>query len=253
MLGQELRLGIAFAALCLLGAPSARAAWLEDIAPVRRMPELIVTLWPALDPAQAERETFYPKLPELSFYSVQSGGVADVRLYDVWGAIDPSAAERLDELLTDARDPSSPRTTRLDRRMLQLVFRAAYHFGAHKVTVISAYREPGRQPEGKHGEGKAIDFRLSKVPAAMLAAYLRKSPLAGVGVYTNPRTQYVHLDMRDKSFHWLDASPPGTRWPEMALSLAGLTQQDEGYVCGGDWPEGPLPNAALACERLSAE
>ena len=30
----------------------------------------------------------------------------------------------------------------------------------------------------------------------------------GVGVYTNPLTQYVHLDVRERSYHWIDASPP---------------------------------------------
>jgi uncharacterized protein YcbK (DUF882 family) len=253
MSANALRVALAIAATSVLAASHARAAWLDDQERSRRGPELLVTLWPELDPAPAERETFYPRLSALTFYNVQSGIVDDVKLYDVFGSVDPAAAERLDDLLADARDPSSPRTTHLDRRLLMLVFRAAYHFKSQDVTVISGYRDPGRSIEGKHGEGKAIDFQLRKVPAAALAAYLRKSPRAGVGVYTNRRTQYVHLDMRDRSFHWLDASPPGVRWPEQALGLAGLTQQDDAYACADDWPEGPLPRAARECESPASE
>ena len=43
------------------------------------------------------------------------------------------------------------------------------------------------------------------------------SPRAGVGIYTNPRTQFVHLDVRDQSYHWVDASPPGVKWHEAQL------------------------------------
>src|SRR5262249_10917468 len=120
----------------------------------------------------------------------------------------------------------------LNVRTLQLAFKAAYHFKASRMEVVSAWR-PGRGP---HGAGDAVDFRLPGTSAGALAAYLRKTPRAGVGVYTNPGTQYVHVDARDQSFHWLDPSPPGKTWREKALYDAKRDERDEAWDPSADLP-----------------
>jgi uncharacterized protein YcbK (DUF882 family) len=163
-----------------------------------------------------------------------------LRLYDATGKIDKAAAQQLDELLCDVRDPSHPRMTTLDRRTLQLLFRAAYHFRSREVEVVSGYRKPGRRPEGRHGEGRAIDFRLPKVRASTLAAYLRTLPRVGVGLYTHRATQFVHLDSRERSYHWLDPSPPGVSMPERPLG-GGDPQRDATYAPTDDLPEAGVP------------
>src|SRR5687767_13907354 len=163
-------------------------------------------------PAAADRNGKHANWP-LRISYVNTGHATSVRLYDPSGKIDNTAAGELDELLCDVRAPTHKRTTKLDRRTLQLLFRAAYHFRAREVIVISGYRKPGRRPEGRHGEGRAIDFRLPKVRASALAAYLRTLPRVGVGLYTHRATQFVHLDSRDRSYHWLDPSPPGASMP----------------------------------------
>jgi uncharacterized protein YcbK (DUF882 family) len=160
----------------------------------------------------------------------------NLKLYDAAGQIDETCAKQLDELLCDARDPKNPAITRLNRRTLQLLFKAAYHFRSYEVEVVSAYRKPARRREGPHGTGAAIDFRLRGVPAASLASYLRDIPRTGVGIYTHPKTHYVHLDSRDHSFHWLDASPPGRRWREKSIGQPGLEKRDALYSREGDWP-----------------
>ena len=164
-----------------------------------------------------------------------------IRLYDASGKVDKTAATQLDELLCDVRDPAHPRMTTLDRRTLQLLFRAAYHFRTRNVEVISAYRKPGRRPEGRHGEGRAIDFRLPKVRASALAAYLRTLPRVGVGLYTHRATQFVHLDSRDRSYHWLDPSPPGVSMPEKPLAGGDLAKRDATYAPTDDLPEAAVP------------
>jgi uncharacterized protein YcbK (DUF882 family) len=160
----------------------------------------------------------------------------DLKLYDAGGQIDEAAATQLDELLCDARSPKHHETTRLNRRTLQLLFKAAYHFASYEVEVVSAYRKPGRRREGPHGNGDAIDFRLRGISARDLAIYLREIPRTGVGVYTHPKTQYVHLDSRDHSFHWLDASPPRRHWRERSLGERDLEKRDALYSPDGDWP-----------------
>jgi hypothetical protein len=63
-----------------------------------------------------------------------------------------------------------------------------------------------------------------------------------VGIYTHPKTSYVHLDDREHSFHWLDASPPGRTWREMSLGGGvSLIQRDAAYARADDWPEGMRP------------
>jgi uncharacterized protein YcbK (DUF882 family) len=74
------------------------------------------------------------------------------------------------------------------------------------------------------------------VTAAALASYLREIPRTGVGVYTHPKTQYVHLDSREHSFHWIDASPPRRHWRERSIGGAGLEKRDALYSPMVDWP-----------------
>jgi uncharacterized protein YcbK (DUF882 family) len=196
---------------------------------------------PPLSLALAERGVAFLGLRPLHIVNVNTEKAASVRLYDIAGNIDEAAATELDALLCDARDRANIRTTKLDRRTLQLMYRAAYHFHAKKVQVVSAYREPGQRGEGRHALGQAIDFRLSNTSATALAAYLRTLPRVGVGVYTHPNTQYVHLDVRDQSYHWLDASPPGRTWRERPIGGVGLAKRDAAYSPRGDWPEGTKP------------
>jgi uncharacterized protein YcbK (DUF882 family) len=179
----------------------------------------------------------YSALPALHIENQTTHEALDIKLYDTVGNIDEGAALRLDALLCDARVPKQPQTTRINRRTLQLLYKAAYHFGLYEIEVVSAYRKPGRHREGFHGTGSAIDFRLRGLSAALLAAYLREQPRTGVGVYTHPKTQYVHLDSRDMSFHWLDASPPRRRWREKSIGAADLPARDRAYRPRDDLPE----------------
>ena len=188
--------------------------------------------------ADSNTESTFAGLPSLRFINQSTREAALVRLYDDAGHIDELEASRLDALLADTRDPNNCATITLDRRTLQLAVRAALHFHVTEVQVVSAYRKPGRRREGPHASGKALDFKLKGVPARTLASYLRTLPRVGVGVYTHPKTLFVHLDDRERSFHWLDASPPGRSWRERSLGGgAGLIKRDAAYVRRDDWPE----------------
>ncbi|MEO7033333.1 MAG: DUF882 domain-containing protein [Polyangiaceae bacterium] len=194
--------------------------------------------------ASSEPVVTFSRLPALRFTNASTDRSLSVRLYDDTGHVNGAEAARLDDLLCDSRDPKALATILLDRRTLQLTVRAALHFNATQVLVVSAYRKPGRRREGLHATGKAIDFKLPGVKAQLLAAYLRTLPRVGVGIYTHPRTSFVHLDDRERSFHWLDASPPGRTWREMNLGGGvGLIRRDAAYALADDWPEGTHPPA----------
>jgi len=202
----------------------------------------------ALTLAEAEpRDAAFADLPSIRFRNQSTQESALVRLYDDQGHVDEREAARLDVLLGDTRDPKNCATIALDRRTLQLAVRAALHFHASEIQVVSAYRKPGRRREGPHASGKAIDFKLPGVPARALASYLRTLPRVGVGVYTHPKTLFVHLDDRERSFHWLDASPPGRTWRELSLGGGvGLVKRDAAYAPRDDWPENTRPPADIA-------
>jgi len=165
------------------------------------------------------------------------GESASVRLYDDDGTLDRGVEDVLDSLLADHRDADQVEFTTMNRRTLQLLFRTAYHFGAHKVEVVSGFRKPGKRREGPHAEGRAIDFKLPGVAPKQVAAYLRTLPRVGVGIYTHRRTQFVHLDSRDTSFHWLDSSPPGKHWRDHSLHTKNIPTLDASYTPEADLPE----------------
>ncbi len=161
---------------------------------------------------------------------------ADITLYAKDGTVDPTAVEAFDDLV--AKDG---KVHKISERTIQLVVKAAYHFHAKEVVIISAYRPKRRRDHGPHTTGTAIDFQLPGVAARTLAAYLRKEPRAGVGIYTNPRTQFVHVDAREQSYHWLDASPPGVVWREKGLSDPDREARDASYTPERDLPEHAPP------------
>jgi hypothetical protein len=92
-------------------------------------------------------------------------------------------------------------------RLLELVYRAVEHFEAPYVHMISGYRTT--RATSRHNQGRAIDFVVPGVSDRVLANFLRRQGFVGVGVY--PLSGFVHLDVRERSFFWVDASAPGRR------------------------------------------
>jgi len=231
--------GLSLLALCgLLGAALLALALRPRAAPaaIREQPARLAAAPVASAPPSQPPPSRFSLLSPLRIENQTTRRTLTTRLYDASGVLDEAAAAQLDELLCDARNPKQLSVGRIDRRTLQLLFKAAYHFAVDEVQVVSAYRKPGRRREGPHGTGAAIDFRLPNVSASLLASYLRELPRTGVGVYTHPKTQYVHLDSREHSFHWLDASPPRRRWREKSIGAADLAQRDASYSALSDLP-----------------
>ena len=166
-------------------------------------------------------------LPPILVQCANTRAEAEIRLYRSDGQLDPEAADTFAQTVSEKDD-----VPELNLRTVQLVFKAAYHFKSKKIEIVSAYRR-GRGP---HASGDALDFRLAGVGAGALAAYLRTLPRAGVGVYTNPRTLYVHVDAREQSFHWLDASPPGKTWREAPLADGKRDERDAAWSPANDLP-----------------
>jgi hypothetical protein len=214
-----------------LGAPrDVRARGLADTRVCIETP-LALALRPARVVAWADR------LGPIEVENGADASVASIRLYGSDGEIDPDALGAFQRAASREDDEVHP----LAARLVQLVFKAAYHFAephgaVPRVFIVSGFRAHA----GKHGTSEALDFKLKGVRAARLAAYLRGMPRAGVGIYTHPRTQYVHLDVREPSFHWIDASPPGVHWHEGAMWDKHVAARDAAWTPEMDLP---LPTA----------
>ena len=178
-------------------------------------------------PRDARTVAWAVGLPPITVASAATTATASLRLYGPDGEIDDAALDRFESIVAGEGDPHD-----LAPRLAQLVFKAAYHFGNARVVVVSGWR----QRAGRHTTGEALDFKLQGVRAAQLAGYLRGLPRVGVGIYTHPRTQYVHLDVREASYHWLDASPPGVHWKERQLRDPKAAARDASWT-----PESDLP------------
>jgi hypothetical protein len=204
--------------------------------------------------APAQTAVWAEELPAITVRNVNTLAEANVRLYTSEGAIDGAAMSAF-KRVANANEEEGPLAT----RTVQLAVRVAYFFkGGGRIAgapikrdaqvaieIISAYRpDTPKHKNGPHGTGSALDFRVVDVKAGWVAAWLRKTaPRAGVGIYTHPRTQYVHLDVREESFHWIDGSPPGVTWREQRIPDYFQRDRDASYRAELDLPFSALPKA----------
>ncbi len=156
---------------------------------------------------------------------------ATLRLYRDDGGVDESVLDEFARVVAREDEPHP-----IAARTVQLAFKAAYHFHATTIEIVSAYRPQVPFKGSRHATGDALDFRLPGTRAGALASYLRGLSRVGVGIYTHPRTQYVHLDARDESFHWIDGSPPGRSWREQGMPDASEARRDASYTPDDDLP-----------------
>jgi len=93
----------------------------------------------------------------------------------------------------------------IDRRLIDVIFQIARHFEVGQVNVVSGYRRESRN--SNHSLGRAADIVLPGVSDEAVAAFARSIGFLGVGVY--PVSGFVHVDVRTRSFYWVDRSSPG--------------------------------------------
>jgi uncharacterized protein YcbK (DUF882 family) len=135
---------------------------------------------------------------------------AKVLLYDERGAMRPEAYVELTQLLTDPHQGHGAEDPYLayEPRLFAILYYVAQHFD-RPIEVVSAYRVTQRtRSSSNHAKGRAIDFVVEKVPRQRLMAYLERS-FSQIGVGWYPRSTFVHVDVRDSTYYWVDRSRPG--------------------------------------------
>jgi uncharacterized protein YcbK (DUF882 family) len=148
------------------------------------------------------------------------------------------SAEDLDRAAHVLREPSTGNEHPIDPRVLDLVYRVQTHFAAHEVRIISGYRTPRRNGTSNHGKGRAIDLVVPGATDEEVAKFAREQGFVGVGVY--PVSGFVHLDVRERSYFWVDTSGPGKRARTRGILADVAAKSDAAAIARGEKAIGPF-------------
>ena len=143
----------------------------------------------------------------------------------------------LDKLSHFAREPQSGATHPLHPRLADLLYRIQTHFDAVELRMLSGYRSPKSGRLSNHGRGRAMDLVVPGHGDEEVARFVREQGFAGVGVY--PTSGFVHVDVRDRSYFWIDASGPGRRNRERGILHDVAQRADTRALTRGDKPVEP--------------
>ncbi len=103
------------------------------------------------------------------------------------------------------RDWRTGKKHRVPERLIWYLYLVGQHFDA-PVHVVSGYRHKERKTS-RHKQGKAIDIRIPGVTPRALWNYCKRFDNVGLGYY--PNSKFVHMDVRKRSYYWIDDSGPG--------------------------------------------
>jgi uncharacterized protein YcbK (DUF882 family) len=142
--------------------------------------------------------------------------------------------DRMAHLLRSAGGEEHP----IDPRTLSLVYRIETHFGVPEIRVVSGYRVPKPGGHSNHGKGRAVDLIVPGVADEEVARFARGLGFVGVGVY--PTSQFVHVDIRPRSYFWIDYSGPRMKNKESCIFPDVAAQGDVAAEARGQAPIEPF-------------
>jgi uncharacterized protein YcbK (DUF882 family) len=145
----------------------------------------------------------------------------------------------LDRAAHVLREPSSGNEHPIEPRLLDAVYRIQTHFAAQEIRFISGYRTPAALGRGSnHGRGRAMDIIVPGATDDDVAKLARDMGFMGVGVY--PTSGFVHVDVRDRSYFWVDSSGPGRRNRERGILGDVAMKADRQATARGERGLGPV-------------
>jgi uncharacterized protein YcbK (DUF882 family) len=93
----------------------------------------------------------------------------------------------------------------IDPRLIELLWRFSQRTG-QKILLVSGFRTPPfAAPASYHIRGMAADIRIPGMTALMVRDLAHAMGVHGIGYY--PRSQFVHVDLRDEPYFWTDLGP----------------------------------------------
>ena len=175
--------------------------------------------------------------PLLAVYSLNTRDKIEMRAATDHGGFGTRDLDRLSHVL---REPSSGNQHPIDPALVDLLYRIQTHFQAIEIRVVSCYRTPRGANASNHGRGRAIDIIVPGATDAAVAQFAREQGFAGVGLY--PTSGFVHVDVRQRSYFWLDSSAPGRRNRERGV-LGDLAKKSDAAAAARG--EHGVPSLAL--------
>jgi len=147
------------------------------------------------------------------------------------------SAEDLDRAAHVMRDHSGNEHP-VDPRLVDMVYRLQTHFHAHEIRIISGYRTPHGGATSNHGKGRAMDLVVPGASDEEVAKLAREEGFTGVGVY--PVSGFVHVDVRERSYFWVDMSGPGKRNRTRGILADVAAKSDAQAMARGERSVGPF-------------
>jgi uncharacterized protein YcbK (DUF882 family) len=184
--------------------------------------------------------------PMLALRSMNRGDAIAVPVMSDEGGFAATDLDRLAHLLRAGSGEEHP----LDPRTLSLVYRIQMHFGAPELVFVSGYRVPKPGSHSNHGKGRAVDLVVPGVADEEVARFARDQGFVGVGVY--PTSQFVHVDIRPRSYFWVDFSGPRAKNRESAIFGELAAKGDAAALARGQAPIEPFDVAADVDAALRA-
>lgn len=172
--------------------------------------------------------------PMLSLHTVNRGESLAIAASSDDGGFASVDLDRVAHLLRAAGGDEHP----IDPRTLALAYRIQRHFSVPEIRVVSGYRVPRPGSRSNHGKGRAIDLIVPGTPDEEVARFARELGFVGVGVY--PASQFVHVDIRPRSYFWVDTSGPHMRNRERGILGDLASRSDLAAVARGDKPIEPF-------------
>ena len=118
------------------------------------------------------------------------------------------------------------------------MYRIQVRFGAEEVRIVSGYRTPRRGKLSNHGRGRAVDLVVPGASDEEVAKFAREQGFVGVGVY--PVSGFVHVDVRERSYFWVDTSGPGKRSRTRGILADLAARSDARALARGDRSVAPF-------------
>lgn len=147
------------------------------------------------------------------------------------------SAHELDRAAHLLREPSSGNEHPIEPRVLDAVYRIQVHFDAQEIRIISGYRTP-HGGASNHGKGRAIDVVVPGATDDDVAKFAREMGFMGVGIY--PQSGFVHVDVRERSYFWVDSSGPGKKNRERGILGDVASRADAAALARGEHGLGAL-------------
>lgn len=150
------------------------------------------------------------------------------------GGFSAEDLDRAAHVMRDHRGNEHP----VDPRLLDMVYRLQTHFKAPEIRIISGYRTPRGAATSNHGKGRAMDLVVPGASDEDVAKLAREEGFAGVGIY--PKSGFVHVDVRERSYFWVDTSGPGKRSRVRGVLADLAAKSDAQAISRGERAVGPF-------------